>query len=109
MRSPKALLHEQFEVARFLDEVRQMPEVLEYDPVTGDPDRVLKVLVCNHRDFVRYGGEKLIRIPAVAAPNRNSSRTTSRRKAPRPSIDLEVRCWLSPTRPPMSRSTRPIL
>jgi DNA-binding Lrp family transcriptional regulator len=66
MRLPKALLHEQFEVARFLDEVRQMPEVLEYDPVTGEPDRVLKVLVCNHRDFDRYGGEELIRIPAVA-------------------------------------------
>lgn len=83
MRLPKALLHEQFEVARFLDEVRQMPEVLEYDPVTGEPDRVLKVLVCNHRDFDRYGGEELIHIPAVAHTirDRHARRQGARRRA----------------------------
>lgn len=59
-------LHQQDEVARFLDEVRQMPEVLECYKVTGEFDCVLKVLVRNHRDFDRFWSEKLIHIPAVA-------------------------------------------
>jgi Lrp/AsnC family leucine-responsive transcriptional regulator len=59
-------LHQPEEVARFLEEVRQMPEVLECYKVTGEYDCILKVLVRNHRDFDRFWTEKVIHIPAVA-------------------------------------------
>lgn len=57
--------HEPQMIARFRDELGQIPEVLECHHLTGEFDYLMKVVVRNHQHLQTFLFEKLTPIPGV--------------------------------------------
>jgi Lrp/AsnC family leucine-responsive transcriptional regulator len=59
-------MHQVTQVEKFREATRKMPEVLECHHITGEYDYLLKVVLRNRKDLVRFVVDKLTPIPGVA-------------------------------------------